>query len=99
MSDKSGKFSYGFTYSRDDSDWVDGFNTDGSTYTTATKNVVYTDCTPWTTVLEDFLTFLGSCYGYDIRNQVEFSSIYERAAKFNTEDDDWKDDDDTPSNS
>jgi hypothetical protein len=27
------KFSYGFTYNRDDSDWVDGNNTDGSTYT------------------------------------------------------------------
>lgn len=93
------KFSYGFTYNRDDSDWVDGNNTDGSTYTSATKDVTYTDCTPWTTVLEDFITFLGSNYGYDIRNQVEFTSIYERAAKFDTQDDDWKEDDDTPSNS
>lgn len=93
------KFSYGFTYNRDDSDWVDGNNTDGSVYTSATKDVTYTDCTPWPTVLEDFITFLGSCYGYDIRDQVEFTSVYERAAKFDTQDDDWKEDDDTPSNS
>ena len=89
------KFSYGFTYNRDDSDWVDGNNTDGSTYTSATKDVTYTDCTPWTTVLEDFITFLGSCYGYDISDQVEFNSIYSRAVKFEAEDED----DDTPSNS
>ena len=95
MNDKVGKFSYGFTYSRDDSDWVDGRNTDGSMYTTANKNLVYTDCTPWTTVLEDFITFLGSCYGYDIRDQVEFNSIYSRVAKFEDE----EEDDDTPSNS
>jgi hypothetical protein len=95
ISDKGGKFSYGFTYNRDDSDWVDGLNTDGSTYTNATKNIVYTDCTPWTTVLEDFITFLGSCYGYNIRDQVEFNSIYSRVAKFEDE----EEDDDTPSNS
>lgn len=93
------KFSYGFTYNRDDSDWIDGNNHDGSMYTSATKDVTYTDCTPWTTVLEDFITFLGSNYGYDIRDQVEFNSIYSRAAKFDTQDDDWKEDDDTPSNS
>ena len=99
MSKDIGKFSYSFTHSRDDSNWVDGINQDGAMYTNAHKNVVYTDCTPWTTVLEDFITFLGSCYGYDIRDQVEFTSIYQRAAaSFNTEDDDWKDDDDTPSN-
>jgi len=92
-------FKYEFRYARDDSDWVDGTNHDGAKFTSAHKEVVYTDCTPWTTVLEDFITFLGSCYGYDIRDQVEFNSIYDRAvAKFNTEDDDWKDDDDTPSN-
>ena len=68
-------------------------------YTSATKDVTYTDCTPWTTVLEDFITFLGSCYGYDIRDQVEFTSVYSRAAKFDTQDDYWKEDDDTPSNS
>ena len=95
MINKVGKFSYGFTYSRDDSDWVDGNNTDGSMYTSATKDVTYTDCTPWTTVLEDFITFLGSCYGYDIRDQVEFNSIYSRVAKFEDE----EEDDDTPSNS
>lgn len=91
-------FKYGFSYSRDDSDWVNNTDHDGAMFTSAYKNITYTDCTPWTTVLEDFITFLGSCYGYDIRDQVEFSSIYERVPKFNTEDDDWKDDDDTPSN-
>lgn len=93
-------FKYEFRYARDDSDWVDGTNHDGAKFTSAHKEVVYTDCTPWTTVLDDFILFLGSCYGYDIRDQVEFNSTYDRAvAKFNTEDDDWKDDDDTPSNS
>lgn len=98
---KAGKFNYGFTYSRDDSDWIDGVNHDGSVFTNANKSITYTDCTPWTTVLEDFITFLGSCYGYDIRDHVEFESVYSRAKsmEFNTEDDDWKDDDDTPSNS
>lgn len=91
-------FKYGFSYNRDDSDWVNNTDHDGAMFTNATKSITYTDCTPWTTVLEDFITFLGSCYGYDIRDQVEFSSVYERAPKFNTEDDDWKDDDDTPSN-
>ena len=92
-------FSYGFTYSRNDSDWVKDGDYDGAMHTNAHKNVVYTDRTPWTTVLDDFIMFLGSCYGYDIRDQVEFKSVYERVvAKFNTEDDDWKDDDDTPSN-
>jgi hypothetical protein len=80
-------FKYGFSYNRDDSDWVNNTDNDGAMFTTATKSITYTDCTPWTTVLEDFITFLGSCYGYDIRDQVEFQSVYERAAKFNTEDD------------
>ena len=92
-------FKYEFKYVRDDSDWVTDGDYDGASFTTASKESVYTDCTPWTTVLEDFITFLGSCYGYDISNQVEFKNIYERAAAFNTEDDDWKEDDDTPSNS
>ena len=92
-------FKYEFRYARDDSDWINGSDHDGASFTSANKEVVYTDCTPWTTVLEDFLTFLGSCYGYDIRDQVEFNSIYSRAAKFDTQDDDWKEDDDTPSNS
>ena len=93
-------FKYEFRYARDDSDWVDGTNHDGAKFTSAHKEVVYTDCTPWTTVLDDFVTFLGSCYGYDISNQVEFKDIYSRAeAKFNAEDDDWTDDDDTSSNS
>jgi hypothetical protein len=80
-------FKYGFSYNRDDSDWVNNTDNDGAMFTTATKSITYTDCTPWTTVLEDFITFLGSCYGYDIRDQVEFQSVYQRAAKFNTEDD------------
>lgn len=93
-------FKYEFRYARDDSDWVDGANHDGAKFTSAHKEVVYTDCTPWTTVLDDFILFLSSCYGYDIRDQVEFKSVYDRAVdKFNTEDDDWKEDDDTPSNS
>jgi hypothetical protein len=87
-------FKYGFSYNRDDSDWVNNTDNDGAMFTTATKSITYTDCTPWTTVLEDFITFLGSCYGYDIRDQVEFQSVYQRAAKFNTEDDDWAEDDD-----
>jgi hypothetical protein len=87
-------FKYGFSYNRDDSDWVNNTDNDGAMFTTATKSITYTDCTPWTTVLEDFITFLGSCYGYDIRDQVEFQSVYERAAKFNTEDDAWAADDD-----
>jgi len=99
MNDTSGKITYGFTYSRDDSDWIGTGDNDGAVYTNATKTVTYTDFTPWTTVLEDFITFLGSNYGYDIRNQVEFTSIYERTVKFNTQDDDWKEDDDTLSNS
>ena len=93
-------FKYEFRYVRDDSDWVDNANYDGAKFTSASKESVYTDCTPWTTVLEDFITFLGSCYGYDISDQVEYKNFYARAeAKFNTEDDDWKEDDDTPSNS
>ena len=92
---KAGRFEYGFTYSRDDSDWIDGLDHDGSTFTSANKTITYTDCTPWTTVLEDFVTFLGSCYGYDIRDQVQFNSVYERAAKFEDE----EEDDDTPSDS
>ena len=92
-------FKYEFRYVRDDSDWVDGTNHDGAKFTSAHKEVVYTDCTPWTTVLDDFVTFLGSCYGYDISKQVEYKNIYERATTSFTEDDDWTDDDDTPSNS
>ena len=95
MSNNFGKFSYGFTYSRDDSDWVNNTNHDGAMFTNADKSITYTDCTPWTTVLEDFITFLGSNYGYDIRDQVEFNSIYSRIAKFEDE----EEDDDTPSNS
>jgi hypothetical protein len=88
-------FKYEFRYTRDDSDWVRGGDYDGASFTTASKESVYTDCTPWTTVLEDFLTFLGSNYGYDVRDQVEFNSVYSRAVKFEAEDED----DDTPSNS
>jgi hypothetical protein len=83
-------FKYGFSYNRDDSDWVNNTDNDGAMFTTATKSITYTDCTPWTTVLEDFITFLGSCYGYDIRDQVEFQSVYSRVVNnvFKDEDDD-----------
>ena len=41
-------------------------------------------------MLEDFISFLGSNYGYDIRDQVEFQSVYSRVVNnvFKDEDDD-----------
>lgn len=48
--------------------------------TTITKSVSFDDAAPWVHVLDQFVTFLGSCYGYDISDQVEYKSFGERFA-------------------
>lgn len=42
------------------------------------KNVIFKDGTTWPVVLEQFLDFLGSVYGYDIRKQVKYATFTER---------------------
>lgn len=40
--------------------------------------VTYDDATTWCVVLEEFIGFLGSVYGYEVRDSIEFKSLKEK---------------------
>ena len=44
----------------------------------------YDDATPWDTVLVDFLRFLSSIYGYDIRDKVSFETLEEKTERLSS---------------
>lgn len=48
--------------------------------TVNTKTLSFKEGATWCKVLEQFLDFLGSVYGYDIRDQVKFGKLEERIA-------------------
>lgn len=35
-------------------------------------NLTFSYDTPWTSVLDSFIKFLGACYGYDISEEVDY---------------------------
>lgn len=42
------------------------------------KKLVFSDSASWDEVLEQFIIFLGNCYGYDIRDDVEYTTLETR---------------------
>lgn len=39
------------------------------------KKIIVSDSATWDEVLEQFVIFLGNCYGYDIKDEVEYTDI------------------------
>lgn len=70
-------------------------NTDSTDYfpieKTLEADLVFDDAISWDKVLEQFLQFLGSCYGYDITDQVRYESLDEKVARLKEEIGDWDD--------
>lgn len=70
-------------------------NTDSTDYfpieKTLEADLVFDDAISWDKVLEQFLQFLGSCYGYDITDQVRYESLDEKIARLKEEVGDWDD--------
>lgn len=54
--------------------------------TGATRDVLFHDESPWDVVLNEFLSFLSSVYGYDISKHVDVQTFEQRIAAFNNED-------------
>lgn len=48
--------------------------------TEITKRVKFDDAASWCHVLDQFVNFLGSCYGYDISEDIEYKSFSDRFA-------------------
>lgn len=48
---------------------------------TSNITVQFGDSVVWTSVVDEFLNFLSSIYGYDIREQVEYLSYAEKKLK------------------
>lgn len=42
------------------------------------KKIVVSDAASWDEVLEQFVQFLGGCYGYDISDEVEYTTVEDR---------------------
>lgn len=70
-------------------------NTDSTDYfpieKTLEADLVFDDAISWDKVLEQFLQFLGSCYGYDITDQVRYETLDEKVARLKEEIGDWDD--------
>jgi hypothetical protein len=45
------------------------------------KKIVVSDCASWDEVLEQFVSFLGNCYGYDLKDEVEYTTIDDRVQR------------------
>lgn len=58
---------------------------------TLEADLVFDDAVSWDKVLEQFLQFLGSCYGYDITNQVRYEDYDEKIARLKEKLGDWDD--------
>lgn len=71
---KSFDFSY---YGPDCSDVSDEF----PVRTTITKNIEMSEDATWDVVLNEFLLFLGHCWGYDIKSQVSYDTFDTRIQK------------------
>lgn len=56
------------------------------TSTGVTRDVAFHSGTPWDVVLNEFLSFLSSVYGYDISKHVDVQTFSQRMAAFNNED-------------
>lgn len=52
---------------------------------TSAVTLEFHDSVLWTTVLDEFINFLSSVYGYDIRDQVEYLSYQEKLQKLKDE--------------
>lgn len=52
---------------------------------TSSVNLEFHDSVLWTTVLDEFINFLSSVYGYNIRDQVEYLSYQEKLQKLKAE--------------
>jgi hypothetical protein len=63
-------------------------------YTSITKNIELAEHVTWDIVLNEFLLFLGHCYGYDIKSQVEYKNFSGRLEQLHAEgkisDEDWE---------
>lgn len=47
--------------------------------TTNTKSIAFNEAaTTWCVVLDEFLSFLSSVYGYDIRDKVKYKSLFDK---------------------
>jgi len=57
-----------------------GPNSKGSSVisNTLNKKLLVSDCASWDEVLEQFVEFLGGCYGYDIKEEVQYTTIEDR---------------------
>lgn len=42
------------------------------------KKIIVSDEASWDEVLEQFVIFLGNCYGYDISEEVQYTTIEDR---------------------
>jgi hypothetical protein len=45
------------------------------------KKIVVSDAASWDEVLKHFVTFLGNCYGYDISDEVDYTTVDDRVQR------------------
>jgi hypothetical protein len=45
------------------------------------KKLVFSDAASWDEVLEQFISFLGNCYGYDIKEEIEYTTAEDRVQR------------------
>lgn len=76
-----------FVFSSENPDQADYFPIEK----TLEADLVFDDAISWDKVLEQFLQFLGSCYGYDITDQVRYETLDEKVARLKEEIGDWDD--------
>lgn len=62
--------------------------------TVNTKSVVFSDGTVWTKVLDQFLDFLSSVYGYEVKESVKYETFTEKMARIKAKYPDLDDTDD-----
>lgn len=53
--------------------------------TVNTKTVRFSDGTTWCKVMDEFISFIGSVYGYDIRDKVKYKSLADKLAELSEE--------------
>lgn len=56
---------------------------------TLEADMVFDDAATWDKVLDQFIQFLGNCYGYDLTNQVSYESIQDKLIRLKDEHPDW----------
>lgn len=76
-----------FVFSSENTDNTDHFPIEK----TLEADLVFDDAVTWDKVMDQFLQFLGSCYGYDITNQVRYEDFDEKIARLKEEISNWDD--------